>query len=97
MGEVYNLQSGHMQDYQIVHLTELTDECIKRIADAVVRKIQEHSRRKEKWVLPRFVVLRCSKCGYINNWAKEFRFCPNCGEKLLNTKRNKKEYQKGAE
>ena len=38
------------------------------------------TRKHGKWVCPKAMLTTfCSECGYVNNSAGDFNYCPNCG------------------
>lgn len=56
-------------------ISDITANAIERLPTVDVRE-----NVKAKWIRPAGVLTTmCSNCGYINNSAGEFSFCPNCG------------------
>lgn len=87
MDDLISRQGKLLKNYHFVQLTELTDECIERIADAVVNKMPT-AEKKGEWIGiddEPCEVWECDKCGHIvevDATLKLPNYCENCGARM---------------
>lgn len=88
---VLTVSTDSIRDMRLYQLVYVADECIDRIADAVVEKMSKCNVRCGEWIKDRLIstgggtygVYRCSVCEHsYQDVGYGFDYCPNCGAKM---------------